>query len=84
MLETDEDTRLFDRRLYERRLEEFLAERTGHCHSLHMRLTLEGCRAIRMRDDPPIQCKHCQGVDIEESRTTQRRSGEDRRTSNLL
>ena len=84
MLEPYEDRRLFDRRLHERRLEEFLAACTGHCHRLHMRLTPKGCHAIRTRDEPPIQCKHCQGVDIDERRVAARRSGEDRRAPDPL
>jgi len=79
MYEDDEDRRLFDRRMYERRIEEFLVAYTGHCTRLHMRLTPGGCMEIRNRDEPPAQCKHCPGVDMEERRVTARRSGEDRR-----
>lgn len=79
MLEVVEDRRLFDRRMFERRQEEFLAARTGYCARLHMRLTPDGCMDIRNRDEPPVQCKRCPGVDMEERRVVDRRSGEDRR-----
>jgi len=74
MAETHEE-----RRQFERRQEEFLAARTGLCTILHMRLTPEGCKEIRNRDEPPIQCKYCPGVTLGERVVPERRSGKDRR-----
>ena len=57
-------------------IEAFLAQRTGYCERLRMRLTPEGCAAIRNRsgirlgreDDDligsPLQCRSCPGLDV--------------------
>jgi len=73
------DRREADRRMYERRQEQFLKERTGRCESLQMRITPEGCKAVRSRQKPPAECLYCPGVTMEERRSSERRSGENRR-----
>lgn len=44
--------------------EEFLANCTGYCGRLHMKLSPDACERMRSREDPPEQCENCPGLSV--------------------